>query len=132
MNRTYTKSMKNLKGMRPEKVATALGWFSIGLGVTELVTGGAMSKAFGMGDRNAGKVVRAYGVREIASGVMILAASKRVGVMSRIPGDLLDLGTLWSAMALPSNPRRGRVALAMGAVAGVTALDYLTARQLSQ
>jgi hypothetical protein len=119
-----------MKGVSPETVATALGWFSIGLGVTELITGGKMSMAFGMGDRNAGMVVRAYGVREIASGIVILAASKRAGVMSRIPGDMIDLGTLWSAFALPSNPRRGRAALAMGAVAGVTALDVMTARRL--
>ena len=124
------KAIRKMKGVSPETVANALGWFSIGLGVTELITGGKMSKAFGMGDRNAGKVVRAYGVREIASGIMILSASKRGGVMSRIPGDMIDLGTLWSAFALPSNPRRGRAALAMGAVAGVTALDVMTARRL--
>jgi hypothetical protein len=118
------------RAMNAEKIATALGWFSIGLGVTELITGGRMSKAFGMGDRNAGKVVRAFGVREIASGVAILAGQKKLGVWSRVPGDLADLGTLWSALALPSNPHRGRVALAMGAVAGTTALDVATARRL--
>ena len=118
------------RSMNAEKVATALGWFSIGLGVTELITGGRMSKAFGMGDRNAGKLVRAYGVREIASGVAILAGHKKLGVWSRVPGDLADLGSLWSAVALPSNPRRGRAALAMGAVAGATAVDVMTARRL--
>ena len=123
-------AIRSMKGMTPEKLATGLGWFSIGLGVTELVTGGKLSKALGMGDRNAGKVVRAFGVREIASGLLILNGSKRAGVASRIPGDVLDLGTLWSAMALPSNPHRGRVALAMGAVAGATLLDVVTAKRV--
>lgn len=121
---------RKLNGVNAEKMATALGWFSIGLGVTELVTGGKLSKALGMGDRNAGKVVRAFGVREIASGILILNGSKRMGVASRIPGDVADMGTLWSAMALPSNPHRGRVALAMGAVAGATLLDVMTAKRL--
>ena len=84
-----------------------------------------------MGD--AGDVVRAYGLREIASGAYILARPDDPrGVWSRVAGDFVDLGSLWSGLAQPSNSRRGNVALAMGAVAGVTALDIMTARRLSE
>jgi len=118
--------------MKTKQMAKALGWFSIGLGVTELVLGGRLTKRFGMGDRGAGQVARVMGVREIATGVLILAKPELAAALwARVAGDAVDLSGLWSGMALPSNPHRGRVAAAMGAVAGVTALDIMTARRLS-
>ena len=118
--------------MHAEKVANALGWFSIGLGISELLLGGRLTKSLGMGEK-AGDIVRIMGLREIATGIAILAAPQRsAGVWARVAGDAADLGGLWTGLALPSNPHRGRVALAMGAVAGVTALDVATARALSK
>lgn len=115
------------------RLARALGWFSIGLGVSELVLGGRLSRALGMGTYDTAPVVRTMGLREVATGVAILIAPKHAaGLWARVAGDLIDLGGLWSGLAMPSNPRRGRVALAMGAVAGVTALDYIAARQLGR
>ena len=114
------------------KLAKALGWFSIGLGVSEVVLGGRLSKAFGMGTYDTAKIVRAMGAREIASGLYILMNPEDAkGLWARVVGDVIDLNGLWTGMALPSNPHRGRVAAAMGAVAGVTALDVVAAKQLS-
>ena len=79
--------------MDAERIAVGLGWFSIGLGVTELVMGDRLSQGLGMGD--AGDVVRAYGLREIASGAYILARPHDPkGVWSRVAGDFVDLGSL--------------------------------------
>ena len=115
----------------PEQVASALGWFSISLGVSELLLGERLTKALGMGEK-AGVIVRIMGLREIATGIGILAAPHRsAGLWARVAGDAADLGGLWTGLALPSNPHRGRVALAMGAVAGITALDVATATALS-
>lgn len=117
--------------MTTRQMAKALGWFSIGLGVTEIILGGRLTRRFGMGHRGAGNVARAMGVREIATGLVILARPEMAaGLWARVAGDIVDLGGLWSGMALPSNPHRGRVAAAMGAVAGITALDAMTAQRL--
>ncbi len=54
--------------MNEMKVARGLGWFSIGLGLTEIVAGRQLCRTLGMPeDRD--WVFRAYGVREIAAGV---------------------------------------------------------------
>src|SRR4051812_16482260 len=112
---------------RAQDTARALGWFSIGLGAAELVLGGKLSKPLGLGEIGTEKIVRTMGLREIASGIFVLMNSDSPTPMwTRVAGDVLDLGGLWSGMALPSNPHRGRVALAMGAVAGITALDIMT------
>jgi hypothetical protein len=110
-------------------LAQGLGWFSIALGVAELVAPGNLARFLGMEERT--QLIRAYGVREIVTGVGILSQDDPTPWMwGRVGGDALDLGTL--AMGLGrSNPERGNVALAFATVAGVTALDVFCAQALS-
>jgi uncharacterized membrane protein len=78
------------------------------------------------------QLVRAMGVREIASGVAILGGLVAPGtaVWSRVLGDAVDLASLGAAMASPRSDR-GRLLAAGAAVAGATILDVLCARQYS-
>jgi hypothetical protein len=104
----------------PDRLARALGWFSIGLGVAELLAPGRIGRSLGLEDKRG--LIRAYGARELASAVPTLSIDKPVGLASRIAGDALDLGTL--ALALrPSNPKRNNAAIATALVIGVTLLD---------
>ena len=105
-----------------DRLARALGWFSIGLGVTELVAPGRLARALGMEDKKG--LIRAYGARELASAIPTLSIDKPVGLAARIGGDALDLGTV--AMALhKDNPKRRNVAIATAMVAGITVLDIV-------
>ena len=111
-----------------ERMARGLGWFSIGLGVAELVAGHRIARWMGMEDR-AG-LIRAYGAREVATGVGLLAmGDARPWMWGRIAGDALDIATL-AAAHRDGNPRRENVATALGAVAAVTAFDVLCAAML--
>ena len=80
----------------PDRLARALGWFSIGLGVAELVAPGKLARMLGLEDKEG--LIRAYGARELASAVPTLSVDKPVGLASRIAGDALDLGTLATAL----------------------------------
>ena len=112
-----------------EAVARGLGWFSIGLGVVELLLAGPMCRALGMKGHEG--LVRTYGLREIATGVGILTAGNRAPwVWARVAGDALDLATLGAAT--PDNGRKGNLAVAYGAVLGATMLDIGTARALDR
>ena len=76
------------------------------------------------------RLLRAFGLREIASGVTILAQdTPRAGVWSRVAGDALDLAALVSAYR-EDNPRRNNVAVAIGAIAGIAWVDFWCARRL--
>jgi hypothetical protein len=111
-------------------LASFLGWFSLGLGAAELLVPDALERFLGVEGRR--MLVQAYGVREIGTGIGILTERRPAEwVWGRVAGDVLDLATLATALT-PDNPRKRNVLLAMGAVAGVTALDVLCARQLSQ
>jgi hypothetical protein len=104
----------------PDRLARALGWFSIGLGLAELVAPGRIARMLGLEDKEG--LIRAYGARELASAVPTLSVDKPVGLASRIAGDALDLGTL--ALALrPDNPKRSNAAVATALVVGITLLD---------
>jgi uncharacterized membrane protein len=120
-----------LEGVDTEKLARGLGWFSIGLGLAELLAPRGVAKISGVSKKNTG-LIRLFGLREIASGIGIFAQGRRPteAVWSRVVGDALDLACLGAAFASPKN-NKGRVAFATANVLAVTALDVLCAQQLS-
>jgi uncharacterized membrane protein len=115
-----------------DRIANCLGWFSVGLGLTELLAPGKFAQCIGLEDEgHRRKLVRFYGLREIAAGIGILSKSRPAGwVWSRVAGDAVDLASLGSALT-SSDANRARVAGAAAAVIGVTALDVITAQRLS-
>lgn len=113
-----------------ERLARGLGWFSLALGAVELF--GARGVARWLGMERHETLIRAYGAREVATGIGILTQKDPAPwIWGRVAGDTLDLATLGAGM--PENGRaRGRVALAAGAVAGVTMLDIACANALTR
>lgn len=112
--------------MKTRAWANGLGFFSIALGVSELIFAKPMARAFGLKSPN---LVRAFGVREIAAGVGILLFDRKgPGVWARIGGDLLDVAVLGSAAVHPATRRNA--ALAFAAVSPVVALDVLCGSKL--
>jgi hypothetical protein len=111
-----------------DRMAKALGLFSIGLGLTELLAARRLTRALGMEGHET--LVRAYGAREIGSGIMALSTEKRTGLWSRVAGDGLDIATLMTAMR-PDNPKRDNVGIALAMVVGVTLLDIAAAQAFS-
>lgn len=116
--------------MKNTKMAKGLGWFSIGLGLTQLVAPRWLGGAIGIGERPG--LMRALGARELVTGVGVLAQSKpKVPMWGRVVGDLMDVALLATALR-SGGTQKGRVAGATGMVLGVGLLDLLCARQLQQ
>jgi uncharacterized membrane protein len=116
-----------------EQLAGFLGWFSIGLGLSQVLAPRAMSRLVGIDDDTGNAaLMRALGIRELTSGIGILSQQHPTGwVWSRVAGDMMDLAMLGRAMSSSENSR-GRTAFATAAVLGVTALDVLAGQQLKQ
>jgi hypothetical protein len=75
------------------KMARGLGYFSIALGVAEMIAPGAICRAAGVRDLET--VVRGYGAREIATGVAILGShDPEPWIWTRVAGDLADIATV--------------------------------------
>ena len=111
--------------MTPKEIARGLAWFGIGLGVAELLAPHEVARAAGL-DGHEG-VIRAYGLREIASGLVMLAADDpQRWLWTRVVGDALDVALLSSRLG-PSNPHRTRTLIAALAVSPVVLLDALYA-----
>jgi hypothetical protein len=112
------------------RLAPGLGWFSLALGLTELLAPRLLAHALGMRGRET--LLQAYGLREIAAGAGLLLSRRQAPwVWARVAGDALDIATLL-AHARPSNPRPAGLAVGLAAVAGVTALDIACAKALSR
>lgn len=113
-----------------DRVARGLGWFSIGLGVAEIVAPGRLAKALGLEGQE--RLLQAFGAREIASGMGALSVDPAPAIWSRVGGDLLDLGTLAVGLRRGDEQQRRNAGMAIAAVAGVTLIDLLTAASLSR
>jgi uncharacterized membrane protein len=131
-NRREYPTTKGSSRTSAEQLARGLGWFSIGLGLAELLAPRAMAKISGVRGENAG-LIQLYGIREIASGVAIFTQGERPAkaLWSRVAGDALDLASLGMALASPSS-NKARVGFATVNVLAVTALDVLCAQEFSR
>jgi hypothetical protein len=110
------------------RLATGLGWFSLGLGVAELAAPRAIARWLGM--RDGEQLVRSYGLREVAAGVGLLASQNpRPWMIARTGGDAIDIATLVATFR-KNNRKNANVALALGAVLGVTVLDAMCTDRL--
>ena len=127
--RGQTKRQQQAGGTSVDRLATGLGWFSIGLGFAEVIAPRSVAKL--VGSRNHSALLRFFGLREIAAGVGILKSGNPApGLWARVGGDIVDIAFLASVLGA----RRSKKDRAIGAtiaVAGVTALDILAAQKAS-
>ena len=118
---------------RGERLARALGWFSIGLGLAEVVAPRGVARLIGArDDETTRNLLRTMGLREIAAGVGILSQRRPTTWMwGRVAGDALDLALLGAAMK-SDDAQRTRLVSASAAVLGVTALDVYASTRLGR
>lgn len=114
-----------------DRVARNLGWFSIGLGLAELLAPSRVAKAAGIEGRE--RLLQGHGLREIQAGIWALSDTPAPAIWGRVAGDLADLATLFAGPkegAGDSESSRNR-AIAIGAVLAITAIDVATALTLT-
>ncbi len=113
------------------KIARGLGWFSVALGLAELIAPDTLGRF--LGTRRAG-LLRTYGLRELAAGIGLLSTEKlnalRPFLWSRVAGDAVDLASL--GVAGVRGDQRRNVVLATLAVLGVTGLDVLAGLKVGE
>jgi uncharacterized membrane protein len=116
-----------------EQLARALGFFSIGLGLTQILAPGSVTRLVGLEDHETNhKTMRAFGFREAAAGIGLLARpSDARFAWGRVAGDALDLAVLGRGLG-SSGTDRTRLAAATTAVLGVTILDVIAGMTLGK
>jgi hypothetical protein len=115
-----------------KKLGLGLGVFSLTLGAAEVAAPRRIARFLGLDEDGPAKTtIFAFGLREIAAGLMLLRGpAVSTNVWNRVFGDGMDLSALLLALGGSSKPRNVVGALAI--VGGATALDVLTARGLDQ
>lgn len=116
-----------------ERLAGFLGWFSVGLGLTQLLTPRGVARFIGArGDTADCAVMRLIGLQELTVGLGILTSRRPTGwIWARVAGDVAHLSMLGTAIA-SGPPRPDQMMATTAAIAGITALDAFNALQLSE
>jgi uncharacterized membrane protein len=115
------------------KLARFLGWFSLALGVPQIVAPGAVNRLAGIRDDDESRRwQRIVGVREIAAFVGILSNRRPVGwLWARVAGDVKDLGLLGAAHG-NKRERGTRLTAVTAGIVAVTGLDLFTAVRMTR
>jgi uncharacterized membrane protein len=110
-----------------------LGWFSLALGLAELAMPSTMAGLMGVrNDARSRTTLAAFGVREMANGLALLTGKRSATwLWARVAGDLVDLSFL-AAASRTRRSNRSRLLAVGGMIAGVTAVDALTAVQMTR
>jgi hypothetical protein len=111
-----------------DRMARSLGWFGIWLGAGELFLAPSLTRLLGM--QGMEPLVRLFGAREIASGIVSLSVDKKIGIWSRVAGDAMDIAVLAKVIS-HRGPQRNNAKTALALVIGVTALDVYAAQRLT-
>lgn len=104
--------------------ARVLGWFSIGLGLAELAMPRRLARIAGA--PNLPTLTRAFGLREIGTGIGILTSKDpSPWLWGRVAGDALDVATVGAGLVTRGRPLRTLTSVAM--LLGIAYLDMKVA-----
>src|SRR5688500_6910764 len=100
----------NTQAAKHAEAGRALGWASIGIGLTEIAAPKQVQQMLGLEDTTEGReILRVLGVRELGHGVSLLTENKAnakmaTGLWGRVAGDVLDTALLGVAAAKTKRP----------------------------
>ena len=113
-------------------LARGLGWFSIGVGVVELLAPHTVARTAGLKPGNSA-LIRLYGLREIAVGMGILRSTNAASwLWGRVGGDLLDIATVAKLADKTQVSTALRATGALTDLATITAVDAYAAQSYRQ
>jgi uncharacterized membrane protein len=114
------------------KTANFLGWFSLALGIPQLVAPGRLNRLIGVRDDAESRLwQRVVGVRELPAAAGILPQRRPTEFLwARVAGDVMDLTLLAKAFG-SKRESAVRLGAATASVAGITMVDLLTARRFT-
>ena len=111
------------------ELARCLGWFSIGLGLAEILLPKQVGRLTGVQHPS---LLQVFGLREVVTGIGILSSAQpAMWMWGRVLGDVLDLAVISESAVDQDEDHRSRAVTAGVAVAGVMALDAMAASGLS-
>ena len=110
-------------------LAKNLGYLSIALGLAEVFAPRAVCRVAGI--QGLESLIRAYGAREIATGIAILTShDPEPWIWGRVAGDVADIATVATGLQ-QDNAKRDNSMLALTALATITVVDVVCASGLT-
>lgn len=113
------------------KLASGLGWFSLGLGAAQAIAPGRINALIGVPDTGRNRLLqRLFGAQELAMGMGIFSVPRRdLPIASRVAGDVVHV-TLMGVSLGSDRTNKARASATLASLLGVTVLDAVTAASL--
>jgi uncharacterized membrane protein len=116
-----------------DRLARALGWAGLGLGIPQLLMPRRFAKFLGVGGAPKHRAAMAVvGMRELAAAAGLLRRPAAGWLWARVAGDAMDLTLLGRALKKHHRRGRRRTVTATAAVVGITAFDIYAATTRSR
>ncbi|WP_300974179.1 hypothetical protein [Sphingomonas sp. LHG3406-1] len=115
-----------------KQTGLGLGVFSLALGAAEIFAPERIARALGLDEHGTAKtVIRAFGFREVAAGVMLLRGpAVSFNAWNRVLGDTMDTAALLAGLRMSKRP--GAILGSLALVGACAALDRWTASALDE
>lgn len=120
-------------GATIDAFARNLGWFSLGLGLAQVLAPRKVAGLIGIhDDGKSDAVMRLVGLRELGAALAVLTpANPSPGLWARVAGDAIDLTLLGRALG-SSRSDRNRVLFAIASVLGISVVDLMASLRVAQ
>lgn len=124
----FDRSHSSLQGS--DSLIRVFGWLGIGMGLYQLLAPRSVTRFLAV--EGAENIVRACGVRGVATGIGMLTVNPKPALWARTAGDILDLTALLALLADRDHPKQGSVKLALAGVGACTATGLYCAQAQSR
>jgi hypothetical protein len=112
-------------------LANSLGWFSIGLGLLEVLAPKRLASPLGM--EKSSTLLQTYGLREMIAGLGILLSGRQAPwLWARAAGDVLDMAAVAPQLGSREESVQRANSFAVLAIGAIAALDVYCAIKLAQ
>ena len=112
-----------------DKLGKGLGWLGLALGAAQLFASRRIADSLGL-DGKLG-LLRLFGARDVGAAMMTLSPDRRVGLWSRVGGDVMNVMLAATAINAPHPQHRRNAQIVLAATVGMALLDVIAARAVS-
>ena len=112
-----------------DRLGKGLGWLGLVLGAAHLFAGRRIAESLGLEGKH--WLVQLFGARDVGAAMMTLSPDRRIGLWSRVGGDVMNVMLAASAIGAPQPRQRRNAQIALAATVGIALLDVIAARAVS-
>ncbi len=112
-----------------DKLGKGLGWLGLAAGAAQLFAARRIAESLGLEGKQG--LLRLFGARDVGVAMMTLSPDRRIGLWSRVGGDIMNVMLAATAIGATHPRQRRNAQYVLAATVGIALLDVIAARAVS-